>query len=114
MLLLENRHRIPFQQPASRQKGLPIVWVCFLARLGEFVDSRKLIRTSVAKHFHEAVDVGTAVVAFSRAKNRVVFTFCEHRAKPADTPLEAQQRTRIGPLDDLLEQAGVRIEHITE
>jgi len=56
----------------------------------------------------------TFFVAFSRAKNRVVFTFCEHRAKPADAPLEPQQRTRVGPLYNLLEQAGVSIEHITE
>lgn len=54
----------------------------------------------------------TFFVALSRAKNSVVFTFCEHRAMPADAPLEAQQRTRVGPLYDLLEQAGVSIEHI--
>jgi len=53
-------------------------------------------------------------VAFSRAKNRVVFTFCEHRAKPADAPLEPQHRATVGPLYAILEQAGISNEHITE
>lgn len=56
----------------------------------------------------------TFFVAFSRAKNRVVFTFCEHRAKPAGAPLEPQHRASVGPLYVILEQAGVSIEHITD
>ena len=56
----------------------------------------------------------TFFVAFSRAKNRVVFTFCEHRAKPPEVPLERQHRATLGPPYVILEQAGVRIEHITE
>ena len=56
----------------------------------------------------------TFFVAFSRAKNRVVFTFCEHRAKPADAPPEPQHRATVGPLYAILEEAGVHIEHITE
>lgn len=56
----------------------------------------------------------TFFVAFSRAKNRVVFTFCEHRAKPAGAPLEPQHRASVGPLYVILEQAGVSIEHVTE
>jgi hypothetical protein len=56
----------------------------------------------------------TFFVAFSRAKNRVVFTFCEHPAKPAHAPLEPQHRATVGPLYAILEQAGVSIEDITD
>ena len=54
----------------------------------------------------------TFFVAFSRAKMRVILTFCKHRAKPADAPLEPQHRAAVGPLYGILKQAGVEIEHI--
>jgi DNA helicase-2/ATP-dependent DNA helicase PcrA len=53
-------------------------------------------------------------VAFSRAKQRVVFTYCDHREKPAGTPAEAQDRTAIGPLYELLQEAGVSLEAIID
>lgn len=49
-------------------------------------------------------------VAFSRAKQRVVFTYCRQRERPAGTPAEPQDRTTIGPLYELLEKAGVSLE----
>lgn len=49
-------------------------------------------------------------VAFSRAKQRVVFSHCDRRQKPVGTPAEAQERTTIGPLYELLQQAGVSLE----
>jgi DNA helicase II / ATP-dependent DNA helicase PcrA len=45
-------------------------------------------------------------VAFSRAKKRVLFTFCERRAKGNGRP-EAQSRKNIGVLYELLASAGV-------
>jgi DNA helicase-2/ATP-dependent DNA helicase PcrA len=51
-------------------------------------------------------------VAFSRAKERVVFTYCNHREKPAGAPAEAQQRIAIGPLYELLRKAGVSLETV--
>ena len=51
-------------------------------------------------------------VAFSRAKQRVVFTYCDHREKPTGTPAEPQERTTIGPLYELLENAGVSPETV--
>lgn len=53
-------------------------------------------------------------VAFSRAKQRVVFTYCDHREKPAGTPAEPQERTTIGPLYKLLHEAGVALETIAD
>jgi hypothetical protein len=53
-------------------------------------------------------------VAFSRAKQRVVFTYCDHREKPAGTPAEPQERTTIGPLYNLLQEAGVSLETIAD
>jgi len=53
-------------------------------------------------------------VAFSRAKQRVVFTYCDQREKPAGTPAEPQERTTIGPLYKLLHEAGVSLETIAD
>lgn len=52
-------------------------------------------------------------VAFSRARKRVLFTFCEQRPKSADKPAVAQQRNSIGRLYELLQSAGVAPEQIT-
>ena len=49
---------------------------------------------------------------FRAAKQRVVFTYCDHREKPAGTPAEPQGRTTIGPLYKLLHQAGVSLETV--
>ncbi len=51
-------------------------------------------------------------VAFSRAKKRVLFTFCERRAKSGGTAV-AQSRKKIGVLYELLEQAGVQAEAVS-
>jgi DNA helicase II / ATP-dependent DNA helicase PcrA len=56
----------------------------------------------------------TFFVAFSRAKKRVAFTFCEHREKPAGTPPQSQERTTIGPLYELLRNAGILPEPIRD
>src|ERR1700730_11331054 len=53
-------------------------------------------------------------VAFSRAKQRVVFTYCDRREKPVGTPAEAQERTTIGPLYELLQQARVSLEIVAD
>lgn len=50
-------------------------------------------------------------VAFSRAKKRVLFTFCEKRARGGGTAV-AQSRRKIGELYELLERAGVRAEPV--
>jgi superfamily I DNA/RNA helicase len=50
-------------------------------------------------------------VAFSRAKKRVLLTFCEKRAKAGGRPV-AQSRKSIGVLYSLLEAAGVRAETV--
>ena len=50
-------------------------------------------------------------VAFSRAKKRVLFTFCEKRAKAGGQPV-AQSRKNIGVLYTLLGAAGVQAEAI--
>ncbi|MFO0849959.1 MAG: ATP-dependent helicase [Gemmataceae bacterium] len=50
-------------------------------------------------------------VAFSRAKKRVLFTFCDKRAKTGGS-LVAQSRKKIGALYDLLEKAGVQPETV--
>jgi DNA helicase-2/ATP-dependent DNA helicase PcrA len=101
---LEGTNAVPIMT-IHKSKGLEYQTVVFVG----FEDS-------AFWNFHKkpTEETCTFFVAFSRAKNRVVFTFCEHRAKPADAPLEPQQRTQVGPLYDLLEQAGVSIEHITE
>ncbi len=51
-------------------------------------------------------------VAFSRAEKRVLFTFCQERPKYAGKPAEAQQRTKIGKLYELLKDAGIEPEEI--
>jgi superfamily I DNA/RNA helicase len=51
-------------------------------------------------------------VAFSRAKKRVLFTFCQKRAKGGGTAV-AQSRTKIGVLYELLEKAGIRAEAVS-
>lgn len=51
-------------------------------------------------------------VALSRARKRVLFTFCQQRPKAADQPAIAQQRNSIGKLYDLLNAAGVVPEQI--
>jgi DNA helicase II / ATP-dependent DNA helicase PcrA len=101
---LEGTNAVPIMT-IHKSKGLEYHTVVFVG----FEDS-------AFWNFHKkpTEETCTFFVAFSRAKNRVVFTFCERRAKPADAPLELQQRTRVGPLYNLLEQAGVSIEHITE
>lgn len=50
-------------------------------------------------------------VAFSRAKKRVVFTFCELRPG-SDGRLTSQHRSDIGPIYELLADAGVSVERI--
>jgi hypothetical protein len=50
-------------------------------------------------------------VAFSRAKKRVLFTFCEKRSKGGGKPA-AQTRKGISALYELLEAAGVKAETI--
>src|SRR5579859_727100 len=49
-------------------------------------------------------------VAFSRAKSRVIFTFCEQRERPPGTPAQRQQRAAIQPLYEILKQAGILAE----
>ena len=51
-------------------------------------------------------------VAFSRAKKRVLFTFCETRPNPRYGQPEGQGRDSIAPLYKLLEGAGVTLERI--
>ena len=51
-------------------------------------------------------------VAFSRAKKRVIFTFCEKRSRGGG-PAVAQTRQKIGVLYELLEKAGVRAETVS-
>lgn len=51
-------------------------------------------------------------VAFSRAKKRVLFTFCDSRPRYAGRRAEAQNRQSIGRLYDLLQSAGVTPEEI--
>ncbi|MCA9304951.1 MAG: ATP-dependent helicase [Phycisphaerales bacterium] len=46
-------------------------------------------------------------VAFSRAKQRVIFTFCHERPKYAGKAAVPQQRNQIGSLYGLLEAAGI-------
>jgi superfamily I DNA/RNA helicase len=53
-------------------------------------------------------------VAFSRAKRRVIFTFCEQRERPPGTPSQRQERAAIRPLYEILKQAGVLAERITD
>jgi ATP-dependent DNA helicase UvrD/PcrA len=104
---LEGTNAVPIMT-IHKSKGLEYPTVVFVVFVG-FEDS-------AFWNFHKkpTEETCTFFVAFSRAKNRVVFTFCEHRAKPADALLEPQQRTRVGPLYSLLEEAGIAIEHITE
>ncbi len=52
-------------------------------------------------------------VAFSRAKKRVLFTFCRSRPRTPGAPSESQRRTAIGRLYQLLEHAGITPEQIT-
>jgi DNA helicase II / ATP-dependent DNA helicase PcrA len=51
-------------------------------------------------------------VAFSRAKKRVLFTFCKKRAKAGGRPV-AQSRRNIGVLYELLEKAGIQAEEMS-
>jgi DNA helicase-2/ATP-dependent DNA helicase PcrA len=51
-------------------------------------------------------------VAFSRAKKRVLFTFCEVRPDPRYGQAVGQDRDSIAPLYELLEDAGVTLERI--
>ncbi len=53
----------------------------------------------------------TFFVAFSRAKKRVLFTFCDHRIKPGSGS-GRQSRTSIGELYTLLQSAGIQPEKI--
>ena len=101
---LEGMNAVPIMT-IHKSKGLEYHTVVFVG----FEDS-------AFWNFHRkpTEETCTFFVAFSRAKNRVVFTFCEHRAKPAGAPLEPQHRATVGPLYAILEQAGVSIEHITE
>jgi len=56
-------------------------------------------------------EMRTFFVAFSRAKKRVIFTFCANRARSRRQP-EPQARNSIGVLYDLLAAAGVEPEDI--
>lgn len=51
-------------------------------------------------------------VAFSRAKKRVIFTFCDQRPKYAGGAARPQRRRAIGRLYELLENAGVEAEEV--
>jgi ATP-dependent DNA helicase UvrD/PcrA len=53
-------------------------------------------------------------VAFSRAKSRVIFTFCEQRERPPGTPAQRQERAAIRPLYEILGRAGIFAERITD
>ncbi|MBL9093037.1 MAG: ATP-dependent helicase [Planctomycetaceae bacterium] len=52
-------------------------------------------------------------VAFSRARKRVFFTFCDSRPKKPDGPAIPQQRKSIGRLYELLKAAGINPESIS-
>jgi superfamily I DNA/RNA helicase len=99
---LEGTNAVPIMT-IHKSKGLEYYTVVFVG----FEDS-------AFWNFHKkpTEETCTFFVAFSRAKIRVIFTFCEHRAKPADAPLEPQHRATVGPLYGILQQAGVEIEHI--
>ena len=60
----------------------------------------------------EAEETCGFFVAFSRAKNRVIFTFCRSRPRTPDDFPAPQQRRAIGKLYALLESAGVGVENI--
>jgi DNA helicase II / ATP-dependent DNA helicase PcrA len=51
-------------------------------------------------------------VAFSRAKKRVFFTFCEMRPDPRYGQLVSQDRDSIAPIYKLLAGAGILLERI--
>lgn len=115
------------------------VWRCFQATgdwveaLGEIVgtDSIPIITVHKSKglEYHTVVFMGledsalfkfseqtdeekrTFFVAFSRAKKRVLFTFCDHRIKKGKGS-GRQSRATIGELYTLLESAGVETESI--
>ena len=115
------------------------VWQCFEATgdwveaLGEIVgtDSIPIITVHKSKglEYHTVVFMGledsalwtfaaqsdeekrTFFVAFSRAKKRVLFTFCDHRIKKGKGS-GRQSRGNIGELYTLLEGAGVEAESI--
>lgn len=53
-------------------------------------------------------DTCTFFVAFSRAKARVLFTFCKQRTTRSHVPNEPQSRQSILPLYDLLKAGGVK------
>lgn len=59
-------------------------------------------------------DTCTFFVAFSRAKERVLFTFSQQRTTRATIPYEPQSATTIRPLYDLLKAAGVKQYSIKE
>lgn len=101
---LEGKNAVPIMT-IHKSKGLEYHTVVFVG----FEDS-------AFWNFHKkpTEETCTFFVAFSRAKNRVVFTFCQHRSKPAHAPLEPQHRANVGPLYAILGQAGVSIEQITE
>ncbi len=60
----------------------------------------------------EAEETRGFFVAFSRAKTRVLFTFCRERPRAPGRAPEAQARTTIGRLYELLKQAGVHPEDV--
>jgi len=99
---LEGTNAVPIMT-IHKSKGLEYHTVVFVG----FEDS-------AFWNFHKkpTEETWSFFVAFSRAKIRVIFTLCEHRAKPADASLEPQHRATVGPLYGILEQAGVEIEHI--
>ena len=59
-------------------------------------------------------EVCTFFVAFSRAKSRVIFTYCEQRERPAGTPARPQERETIQPLYEILQNAGVVLEQVKD
>jgi superfamily I DNA/RNA helicase len=115
------------------------VWQCFEATgdwteaLGEIVGTNSIpiitVHKSKGLEYHTVVFMGledsalwsfanqsdeekrTFFVAFSRAKKRVLFTFCDHRIKKGKGS-GRQSRVNIGELYVLLESAGVETESI--
>jgi superfamily I DNA/RNA helicase len=51
-------------------------------------------------------------VAFSRAKKKIIFTFSQKRVTNPEWNSQTQNRTMIGALYQLLEQAGIKPERI--
>lgn len=116
------------------------VWQCFEATgdwgeaLSEVVGAETLpiitVHKSKGLEYHTVIFMGledsalwtfatqsdeekrTFFVAFSRAKKRVLFTFCNHRVKKGKGS-GRQSRNNIGELYSLLESAGVEVESIS-